>query len=148
MEGKLVLLVLVAAGLLGRNDLVATAAAALLIFATLGPASVLDFLEEYTLSLGILLLLISLLLPFARGHLGLAQAAVQMVSLPGLVAVVVGALSAWLAAQGVNLLQHRPETMLGMVMGSVMGVLWLEGIPAGPLVAAGLAAVLLRFLGP
>lgn len=92
MEGKLVLLVLVAAGLLGRNDLVATAAAALLIFATLGPASVLDFLEEYTLSLGILLLLISLLLPFARGHLGLAQAAVQMVSLPGLVAVVVGAL--------------------------------------------------------
>src|SRR5690606_25309965 len=63
VEGKLVLLVLVAAGLLGRNDLVATAAAALLIFATLGPASVLDFLEEYTLSLGILLLLISLLLP-------------------------------------------------------------------------------------
>lgn len=148
MEGKLVLVALVAAGLLGGNDLVATSAAALLIFATLGPVSVLDFLEEYTLSLGILLLLISLLLPFARGQLGLSQVAAQLVSLPGLVAFGVGAVSTWLAAQGVSLLKQRPETMLGMVMGSVIGVLWLNGIPAGPLVAAGLAAVLLRFLTP
>lgn len=147
MEGKLVLLVLVAAGVLGGNDLVATAAAALLIFSTLGPPAVLDFLEEYTLSLGILLLLISLLLPFARGQLGLARAGGQLASLPGVVSLVVGAASAWLAAQGVTLLQDRPETMLGMVIGSVFGVLLLNGIPAGPLVASGLAALVLRLLG-
>ncbi|BAS29002.1 DUF441 family protein [Limnochorda pilosa] len=146
MEGKLVLLVLMAAGVLGGNDLVATAAAALLIFSTLGPPAVLDFLEEYTLSLGVLLLLISLLLPFARGQIGLSQAGVRLASVPGIVALAVGAGSAWLAAQGINLLQDRPETMLGMVIGSVFGVLLLDGIPAGPLVASGLAAVLLRLL--
>src|SRR5690606_8555903 len=83
----------------------------------------------------------SLLLPFARGQLGLARAGGQLASLPGVVSLVVGAASAWLAAQGVTLLQDRPETMLGMVIGSVFGVLLLNGIPAGPLVASGLAAL-------
>jgi uncharacterized membrane protein (DUF441 family) len=44
---------------------------------------------------------------------------------------------------GLALLEARPEVMVGLVLGTIVGVAVLGGIPVGPLAAAGLAAVLL-----
>ncbi|HBR23969.1 MAG TPA: DUF441 domain-containing protein, partial [Firmicutes bacterium] len=47
---------------------------------------------------------------------------------------------------GVNLLETNPQIAGGLVIGSILGVLLLKGIPIGPLAAAGMAAMLLKLI--
>jgi uncharacterized membrane protein (DUF441 family) len=65
----------------------------------------------------------------------------------GLAAVVGGIAAAYLSGQGLGLLHFKPEILLGLVLGTVLGVSFFKGMPVGPLAAAGLAAVLLKLMG-
>lgn len=145
-SGTIVLFIVMAAGILGRNNLVALAAGAVLVMQALPGPGIFRFLEQYASKLGITFLLIGFLLPFATGRIGLSTAARSLITSTGLVAIIIGAVSACLAADGVSLLSRRPDVMVGMVFGSVLGVFFLGGIPAGPLVAAGLASLVFRFI--
>jgi uncharacterized membrane protein (DUF441 family) len=144
-EGSLVLAVVFAVGLIGKNDLVAAASGLMLVLQVAALPDMFRFLQTYANELGITFLLIGLLLPYATGQMGLSSVRL-LLSTHGLVAVAIGAVGAWLAAEGISLLTTRPEIMVGIVVGSVLGVAFLGGIPAGPLVASGLAAVIFRFL--
>ena len=68
-------------------------------------------------------------------------------SVPGIVAIIGGVVAAYLCGQGLVLLQIRPEVVVGLVIGTVIGVSLLKGIPVGPLAAAGVTAVILNVLG-
>lgn len=146
--GTSVLVLVLLAGILGGNDVLAVASAVMLAVRLVAIPSAFEFLEIYATELGITFLLIGLLLPFATGQMGLGTAARSLVTTRGVVSVGIGALGAYLAAQGVSLLTDRPEVMVGMVFGSMLGVSFLGGIPCGPLVAAGLAAIVYRFIAP
>ena len=65
----------------------------------------------------------------------------------GLVAVVGGIAAAYLSGQGLGLLYFKPEIMIGLVLGTVLGVSFFKGVPVGPLGGSGLAAVLLKLIG-
>jgi len=145
-EGTVILLLILAAGLLGGNELVSVSAAVLLLLRASGLGHAFRFLEEHGLDLGIIFLLLGLLLPFATDRLGLAATASSLTKPAGLIAVAVGTLAAYLAAQGVAMLRLHPEVLVGLIVGSVIGVHFLQGIPAGPLVAAGIASVLYRLV--
>lgn len=145
-EGGLILLLVMIAGLLGQNEVVGLAAGAMLLLNLLDARFVLKLLESHGVDVGVFFLLIGVLLPFATGKLGF-KTADTVLSLQGLLVVLVGVMATYLAAKGVDLLTVRPEVMIGLVIGSVLGVAFFDGIPAGPLVAAGIAALLLRILG-
>ncbi|HEY8495897.1 MAG TPA: DUF441 domain-containing protein [Limnochordales bacterium] len=145
-EGTVILLLILAAGLLGGNELVSVSAAVLLFLRASGLGHAFQFLEEHGLDLGIVFLLLGLLLPFATDRLGVAATASSLTKPAGLIAVGVGTLAAYLAAQGVAMLRLHPEVLVGLIVGSVIGVYFLKGIPAGPLVAAGIASVLYRLV--
>lgn len=144
--GTIVLIIVMFAGLLGGNDLISVAAGIMLALQLIDLPDMFQFLDKYATPLGIIFLFIGLLLPFATGQMGLVAAAKSLLGMRGLVAIGIGALGAYLAAQGVSLLTSTPEVMVGMVLGSVIGVSFLGGIPAGPLVAAGLASMLYRLV--
>jgi uncharacterized membrane protein (DUF441 family) len=144
-EGALILAVVFAAGLIGKNDLVAVAAGAMLLLQLVALPDIFKFLQTSANELGITFLLIGLLLPYATGQMGLASIK-SLFSTHGMVAVAIGAAGSWLAAEGISLLTARPEIMVGIILGSVLGVAFLGGIPAGPLVASGLAAIIFRYL--
>jgi uncharacterized membrane protein (DUF441 family) len=144
--GTAVLVIILLAGLLGGNDLVSVASGLMLALQLADVPGMFGFLETYATQLGITFLFIGLLLPFATGQMGLVLAAKSILCTRGVVAIAIGALGAYLAAEGVSLLSTRPETMVGMVIGSVLGVSFLGGIPAGPLVAAGLAALVYKLV--
>jgi uncharacterized membrane protein (DUF441 family) len=146
MGGSAVLAIVLIAGIIGGNDLIAVASALMLTLQLLAIPSMFKFLHIYANQLGITFLLIGLLLPFANGELGLSTTAKSLLTTRGIVAIAVGAVGAWLAAEGITLLTTKPEVMVGMVLGSVLGVSFLGGIPAGPLVASGLAAIVFRFI--
>jgi len=144
--GILLLIILLGAGLYIHNQPLAAAALLLLIVSTVNWPVALHFLERHSVQLGIFFLLVAVLTPFTQGALTWTQVYSSLISGRGILVVTIGALSTYLAARGVRLLQGDPVIMVSLVVGSVLGVSLLGGIPAGPLVAAGLAAVLVELL--
>ena len=141
------LLTLGALGLASGNDAVGLAAFLTLALRELGPPDSLEVTARHSTQLGILFLVLGLLLPAVAAVAGAPELFSRVVlSRTGLVSVLVGLISSRLAADGVALMQSRPEVLLGLVVGSLAGVWLLGGIPVGPLVAAGLVALLARLL--
>lgn len=147
MWESLLLLTLGALGLAGGNDAVGLAALLALAVRELGPPGSVEATARHSTQLGILFLVLGLLLPAVSGVAGAPELFSRVVlTRPGLLSLLVGLISSRLAADGVALMQDRPEVLLGLVVGSLAGVWALGGIPVGPLVAAGLVALLGRLL--
>ena len=147
MAERALLVGLVAGGMAWGNDTVALAATLALILRELGPPSLLQLVLRHSVDLGILFLVLGLLLPVAIGSFPVADLATRLLSSRvGWLSVLVGLASTRLASDGFSLMQDRPEALLGLVAGSLAGVALLGGIPAGPLVAAGLVAWLSRLV--
>lgn len=147
MTQNLFLLILLGMGIVGQNNLVSVSSAALLLLRLLNLQQVLPYLEGPGLQLGLTLLILSIVTPFASGNMGVADAVKSVLRPTGAVTFICGIVGAYLGAQGVQILQNRPEATLGLVLGTIVGATFFRGIPVGPLVAAGMAAVLLQFFG-
>lgn len=143
-EGTVILLLILAAGALGGNELVSVSAAVMLILQLAGTTGVFHFLGEHGVQIGVIFLMLGLLLPFATDKMGLTQTARSLFSPAGLISVPFGVAAAYFAAEGVSMLQGHPEMLIGLLVGSVLGVHYFGGIPAGPLVAAGMVALVYK----
>ncbi len=145
-EEELILLLVLILGYIGKNHLVVAASGVVLLVSLFGFRLPFAFLEHHGLAIGIVFLIMALLVPFATGKIGFMQIKVSLLSLPGILAVIVGAVASYLGAEGVNLLKIKPEIIIGLVLGSIIGAVVFKGIPVGPLVAAGMTAVLFELL--
>ncbi|MGE5675329.1 MAG: DUF441 domain-containing protein [Mycobacterium leprae] len=145
-DQRLILLTLVALGVVARNALIVASAGVVLIMSALRLDRFYTVMEKRGLEAGLILLLISVLVPFARGEVGWREIRHSFTSYTGLAAIAGGMIAAVLSAYGVGLLQVKPEVIVGMVVGTILGVLLFKGIPVGPLAAAGFTAVLLALL--
>jgi len=138
------LIVLVTAlGVFGRNNLViwSGAAALALRLVAFGPA--LSWLDRYGVPAGLTLLTLAVLAPLAGGRINAGDILNDLISTEGVVALLGGAVAAWICARGVDLLAVNPRIILGLLVGSIIGAVFFKGVPIGPLFAAGLAAVFL-----
>ncbi len=147
LKANLVLFSLLVIGLLFGNSLVAASAGTLLVIKLLDSPALLNIVEKHALQWGLLFLLIAVMVPLTKDKIGGKELCQMLVSPAGLVAIVGGILAAYLCGQGLNLLHWNPEVMIGLVIGTVLGVAFFKGAPVGPLAAAGLSAVLLKLLG-
>lgn len=146
MSGEVVLVVLILIGLLGRSNILATAACLLLVMKLLNLQSFFPMLERRGLELGLLFLLVSVLVPFAAGKILVRDVVLNFTTIPGILAIAGGALATYMNSQGLNMLKFDPELMIGLVMGSIVGIIFWGGIPVGPLMAAGLTAFFLQIV--
>lgn len=144
MWEALMLLGVMAAAAVGGNDVISLAAALALLLKQAAPATMVQAVVRRAVDLGVLFLVLGLLLPLAEGQIPANQLARRLFGPVGLISMAIGAFSTWLGAEGVSLMRQHPESLLGLVVGSLVGVAGFGGIPTGPLVAAGLAAVMLR----
>ena len=55
-----------------------------------------------------------------------------------------GALATYMNGQGLDLLRLEPQMIVGLVIGSIFGIIFLKGIPVGPLMAAGITAIFVK----
>lgn len=143
---RVILLTLMALGVVARNALIVTAAGVVLIMQVLQLNRFFPALERRGLDAGLILLLMAVLVPFATGEVGWTEIKRSFTSVSGLAAILGGMIAAVLSGYGVTLLQVKPEVIVGMVVGTVLGVVLFKGIPVGPLAAAGFTAVLLAIL--
>lgn len=147
IQDNLLLLILLFIGLLFNNHLIASAAGSLLVLKLIKLQSILYLFERRAIDIGLLFLLIAVLVPFALDRIGIKDIWLTFQSIPGIIAVIGGVAAAYLCGQGLVLLQLQPEVVVGLVVGTVIGVSLLKGIPVGPLAAAGVTALLLNILG-
>jgi uncharacterized membrane protein (DUF441 family) len=87
------------------------------------------------------------MIPFAKNKISVKELAQTFITPIGLLSILGGTIATYLCGQGLGLLNLRPEVMLGLVIGTVLGVSFFKGIPVGPLAAAGLTAIFLKVLG-
>lgn len=140
-HGFMVLVMIFILALLGRSQVIAIAAALLLLIQVARLDRLLPFLERRGLEIGLIFLTVAVLTPFASGKAPADSCLRSVFSLPGLIAVISGILATIMNGQGLNLLQEQPGMMVGLVIGSIVGVLFFGGIPVGPLMAGGIAAL-------
>lgn len=88
-----------------------------------------------------------MLAPFSLGRVGLSDILGAFRGMPGLAAIAGGAIAAFVCGQGVTLLAARPEVTVGLLLGTLVGVALLRGVPVGPLAAAGVTALILNLFG-
>lgn len=144
---SLLLLIIFALGLLARSLVIATSAALLLVIKSLGLEKItFPWLEKQALDVGLVFLMLAVLVPLADDRVSWPQLRQGLLSAGGLAALVGGLVATRLNLSGLRLLQEQPSIMVALVVGCILGVVWLGGIPVGPLMAAGLAALLLGIL--
>ena len=143
---RVILLGLMALGVAARNSLIVTAAGVVLIMRVLNLDRFFPLLERRGLEAGLIFLLIAVLVPFATGEVGWSEIRQSFTSWTGLAAIAGGIIAAVLSGYGVTLLQVKPEIIVGMVVGTILGVVLFKGIPVGPLAAADFTAILLALV--
>ncbi len=146
MYGELVLVTLIIIGLIGRSSIITTAACVLLIIKLTHLDRYLPTIERRGIELGLLFLTLAVLVPFASGRIQPKDILAAFTGWIGWVALAGGAVGAYLNSRGLDTLKADPQLIVGIVVGSIVGVVFLRGIPVGPLMAAGLTAVLIKLV--
>lgn len=137
---SILLILLTLLGILSRNHTITIAAALLLIIQQTLPARALHIIDRWGIAVGIILLTIGVLSPLASGRIKITGLQ-QFASWQMLAAIAVGILVAWLGGRGVTLMRSTPATVPGLIIGTIIGVALLRGVPVGPLIAAGILSL-------
>jgi len=143
---NLPLLIILALSVLGNNQTVAIAAGFLLIIKLLGLNALFPLLESKGLNVGIIILTIAILTPLATGRISLNSMLTAFRSPLGIIALSAGVFVAWAAGRGLLLITASPEMISSLVLGTVVGVCFLQGVAIGPLVAGGLVSLMVGLL--
>ncbi|SEN17612.1 DUF441 domain-containing protein [Paenibacillus sp. OV219] len=144
MSGEVVLVVLIIVGLVGRSPIISTAACVLLIVKLIHLQRFLPTIERRGLELGLLFLTFSVLVPFASERISSKDMLSVVTSWPGILALTGGAIATYVNGKGLEMLRLDPQLIVGLVVGSIFGIVFLRGIPVGPLMAAGITAILFK----
>ncbi|AZI15266.1 DUF441 domain-containing protein [Avibacterium paragallinarum] len=138
----LLLVILILLGVLGNNSSITISATILLLMQQTFLAKYIPFMEKYGLNIGIIILTIGVLSPIISGKIPLPQFS-ALLNWKMFAAIGVGILVAWLGGRGVSLMGTQPTLLTGLLVGTILGVAFLGGIPVGPLIAAGILSLLL-----
>lgn len=141
----LLMLFILALGIIGRSNIVAAAAAIMLLIHFTNLQKLFPIIERRGLEMGLLFLMLAVLVPFATGRVPVKEILKCFVTVPGIIAIFSGAMATYMNGKGLDMLQHAPQLMIGLVIGGIIGIVFFGGIPVGPLMAGGIAAVLMHF---
>ena len=138
----LLLVFLIVLGLISQNSAITISAAVLLIMQQTLLSKYIPILKQYGVKIGIIILTIGVLAPLVSGTIQLPDLSSFLNWKMG-VSILTGVFVAWLAGKGVPLMSEQPVLVTGLLIGTIIGVSFLGGIPVGPLIAAGILSVLI-----
>lgn len=140
------LVVILVLAVIGNNQSVSLAVAVLLVMKLLGLTTWISSIENHGLDIGITILTMVVLTPLALGRVSIGDMMVAFKTQAGLVAIIVGMIVSWVATQGLYFLKASPEATTALIIGTIGGVCFLNGLAIGPLIAGGVAAMIINLL--
>ncbi|PRX29447.1 uncharacterized membrane protein (DUF441 family) [Orenia metallireducens] len=135
------LLIIFSIGLLSKSDLLVLASIVLFILKLIRFDNFLVILDNFGIKIGLLFLLLSVMVPLVDGSISLVEIIKSYKSIIAVFALVSGLLATKVVGMGIILLEREPELIVGMLLGSIIGIVFFNGVPTGPLLAAGLTAI-------
>lgn len=139
----LFLVLIILLGVLSNNTPLTLSGALLLLMQQTFLSEYLVLLEKHGLNIGIVLLTCGVLSPLVSGKIKLPHLS-ALIRFDMLAAIGVGIFVAWVAGRGVPLMTNQPTVLIGLILGTIIGVAFLGGIPVGPLIAAGLLSLIIQ----
>lgn len=139
------LIVLFVLGYIGKNQSIMIA-----VYILLGiqlfklDAKVFPFLQEKGMTIGITIITISVLVPIATGEIGFKELLDSGKSYYGWIALGAGIFVALVARGGLDLLVNDPHLTTAIVMGTIIAVVFFQGVAVGPMIGAGIAYMVMR----
>lgn len=134
------MLILLAVGLMAKNQSLIIAVAFLLIVKWSGfGEKVLPFAQQKGIHIGVTIITIAVLVPIVTGEIGFKDLQEALKSSYAWIALVSGVLVAIIAANGIDLLQNDPHITVALVFGTILAVAVFNGVAVGPLIGAGIA---------
>ncbi|WP_439236432.1 DUF441 domain-containing protein [Lonepinella koalarum] len=136
----LLLVVLILLGVLSSNSSITISATILLLMQQTFLSKYIPFMEKNGVAIGIIILTIGVLSPIVSGKIPIPNWS-ALLHWKMFVAIAVGALVAWFGGRGIPLMSSQPILLTGLLIGTVLGVAFLGGVPVGPLIAAGMLSL-------
>ncbi|SDZ01567.1 DUF441 family protein [Thermoactinomyces sp. DSM 45892] len=98
-------------------------------------------LQKHSFHVGIFFLMMFLLFPLTNEKIDLLALAKELFSPIGLFALLAGFLVSYVGGKGIGVLSTQPVILFGVIIGTLVAVLFFRGLPAGLIIAAGLIAI-------
>ncbi|MGM9904026.1 DUF441 domain-containing protein [Enterococcus hirae] len=145
MESWLFLGLIMLVAILAKNQSLMIATG-FILFVKFIPASklFLTWLQGKGINIGVTIITAAILVPIATGDIGLKDLLDAFKSPMGWIAIFCGGLVAVLSSKGVGLIATDPQITVALVFGTILGVVFLKGIAAGPVIASGIAYCILQ----
>ncbi len=144
---NLPLLMILVLSVIGNNHSVSIAALVLLLIKLLGFETWFPMIENHGISVGITILTLAVLTPIAQGRISITNMLEAFKTPIGIVAIIIGIWVAWVASQGVPFMRGTPEAVTALVLGTIIGVCFFQGLAVGPLIAGGMVSLVISLLG-
>ncbi|MDH2926676.1 DUF441 domain-containing protein [Lonepinella koalarum] len=136
----LLLVILILLGVLSSNSSITISATILLLMQQTFLSKYIPFMEKNGVAIGIIILTIGVLSPIVSGKIPIPNWS-ALLHWKMFAAIAVGALVAWFGGRGIPLMSSQPILLTGLLIGTVLGVAFLGGVPVGPLIAAGMLSL-------
>ena len=134
---SLFLVTLIFLGVISQNNSITISATVLLLMQQTALVQFVPLVEKHGLNIGIIFLTVGVLSPLVSGRVQVPPVA-EFLNFKIIASVLIGIFVAWLAGRGVFLMGQQPVLVAGLLIGTVIGVAIMGGIPLGPLIAAGI----------
>lgn len=146
MHEMLFLLLLLAIGVLAKNESLIAAVAFLLALKLVGLEKWLSLIQTKGIQWGVTMITIAVLAPIATGEIGFKQLIASLQSVSAWVALLSGVFVALVARGGIALLSTDPHITAALVLGTIIAVSFFNGVAVGPLIGAGIAYMVIKVI--
>ncbi|PEO96899.1 DUF441 family protein [Bacillus pseudomycoides] len=138
----LLLGIIVTLALLVKDYALAGAACLLGVLLAVGQKTLLHLIQQYSFTIGIFFLMLFLLVPITSGKIT-SEHVIKLITSPiGLGSILAGFTVSYIGEKGVGVLPMNPTILLGVLIGTLIAVLFTKGLPAGLIIAAGIIAII------
>lgn len=138
---SVLLLGFITLGIISGNSIITIAMVTLLLIRVTNLHDLFPWIENYGLTVGIIILTIGVMAPIASGKLSIHTVLQSFIDWKSLLAIIVGIFVAYLSGRGAHLITQSPIVVAGLLIGTVLGVAFFRGVPVGPLIAAGILSL-------
>lgn len=135
------LLLIVGISALFKDYLLASATIVLFLVHFIQFKPLITALQKHSFQIGIFFLMIFLLFPLTNEKVNVIALTKELLTPIGILALLAGFLVSYIGGKGLGVLPSQPVIMLGVMMGTLVAVLFFRGLPAGLIIAAGIVAV-------
>lgn len=149
LDSTIILLLILAAAILGKANSVAIATCMLLMLKLLRlDKYIYPTIEKSGMTFGLILLIAAIMIPIANGRITFVNIKSVFASWIGITALILSFLTTYLSGQGLNYLtvQGHSDIMPAMIVGAVAAAAFLGGVPVGPLITSGMLAVFSKII--